>query len=255
MKTAKVAIVGFGTIGSGVARLLLEHKDRIAQSCRHARRVGLCGRYRPSPAAERVASAGSVDRRFEQVIERSGDLGGRRTGRRTGAGPDDRAEAAGKRQGRRHGQQGLAGRARTGTVRPGPGVGAVDRLRGRRGRRHSDHRRHQRVPVGQPDRVDPRDPQRHEQLHPHADGGARTWTIAAAVAEAQQRGYAEANPAMDVDGSDAAQKLAILAHLAFGAQVNWREIPRIGIDMVDVADMRYAKELGYSIKLLGRGRT
>jgi homoserine dehydrogenase len=75
-------------------------------------------------------------------------------------------------------------------------------------------------------------------------------TYAAAVAEAQQRGYAEANPAMDVNGSDAAQKLAILSHLAFGARVNWREIPRAGIDTVDVTDMRYAKELGYSIKLL-----
>ncbi len=72
----------------------------------------------------------------------------------------------------------------------------------------------------------------------------------ASVAEAQQLGYSEANPAVDVDGSDAAQKLAILAHLAFGARVNWRDIPRTGIDKVDVVDMQYAKELGYSIKLL-----
>ncbi len=73
---------------------------------------------------------------------------------------------------------------------------------------------------------------------------------AASVAEAQQRGYAEADPTMDVDGTDAAQKLAILAHLAFGASVDWRDIPRTGIDTIDVADMRYAKELGYRIKLL-----
>ncbi len=73
---------------------------------------------------------------------------------------------------------------------------------------------------------------------------------ASALAEAQQRGYAEANPAMDVNGSDAAQKLAILAHLAFGARVKWRDIPRTGIDVVDVMDIRFAKELGYSIKLL-----
>jgi homoserine dehydrogenase len=71
-----------------------------------------------------------------------------------------------------------------------------------------------------------------------------------AVAEAQRRGYAEANPAMDVDGTDAAQKLAILAHLAFGARVHWKNIPRTGINTVHVTDMRYAKELGYSIKLL-----
>ena len=72
----------------------------------------------------------------------------------------------------------------------------------------------------------------------------------ATVAEAQRLGYAEADPTMDVDGSDAAQKLAILAHLAFGARVNWRDIPRTGIDTVEVADMRYAGELGYSVKLL-----
>ena len=71
-----------------------------------------------------------------------------------------------------------------------------------------------------------------------------------AVAEAQQLGFAEADPSMDVDGSDAAQKLAILAHLAFAARVDWREIPRIGIDVVEVADLRFAAELGYAIKLL-----
>ena len=48
------------------------------------------------------------------------------------------------------------------------------------------------------------------------------------VAEAQRLGYAEADPTLDVDGSDAAQKLAILAHLAFGARVHWKEIPRDG---------------------------
>ncbi|HTQ38612.1 MAG TPA: homoserine dehydrogenase [Pirellulales bacterium] len=71
-----------------------------------------------------------------------------------------------------------------------------------------------------------------------------------AVKEAQRLGYAEADPTLDVDGSDATQKLAILAHLAFGARVNWRDIPRRGIDGLDAADLRYAKELGYRIKLV-----
>jgi len=70
------------------------------------------------------------------------------------------------------------------------------------------------------------------------------------VAEAQRLGYAEADPAMDVDGTDAAQKLAILAHLGFGARVHWADIPRSGIDTLDVADVRYAEEMGYKIKLL-----
>ena len=75
-------------------------------------------------------------------------------------------------------------------------------------------------------------------------------SYAMALAEAQRLGYAEANPATDVNGSDAAQKLAILAHLGFGARIRWKDVPRIGIDTVEVADQRYAKELGYSIKLL-----
>ena len=70
------------------------------------------------------------------------------------------------------------------------------------------------------------------------------------VAEAQRLGYAEADPAMDVDGTDAAQKLAILCQLAFGARLNWRDIPRSGIDQVDLVDIRYAQEMGYRIKLL-----
>jgi len=71
-----------------------------------------------------------------------------------------------------------------------------------------------------------------------------------ALEDAQRLGYAEADPSMDVDGTDAVQKLAILAHLAFGARVHWRDIPRRGIDTLDLADLRYAKELGYRIKLL-----
>src|SRR5205823_1020440 len=73
---------------------------------------------------------------------------------------------------------------------------------------------------------------------------------AAALKEAQRLGYAEPDPTMDVSGGDAAQKLAILAHLAFGARVHWSEIPCVGIDTLDAADMRYARELGYRIKLI-----
>jgi len=80
----------------------------------------------------------------------------------------------------------------------------------------------------------------------HADGSG----YQEVVAEAQRLGYAEADPAMDVDGSDAAQKLAILAHLAFGARVHWKDIPRVGIDTLDIADVRYAQEMGFIIKLL-----
>jgi homoserine dehydrogenase len=78
----------------------------------------------------------------------------------------------------------------------------------------------------------------------------RGYTYAEALAEAQRRGYAEADPAFDVDGTDAAHKLAILAELAFGVAVPVSAIARRGIAGIQQADIRYAHELGYTIKLL-----
>ena len=73
---------------------------------------------------------------------------------------------------------------------------------------------------------------------------------AVALKHAQELGYAEADPTMDVDGSDAAQKLAILAHLAFGVRVKWREIYRRGLEAFQLTDLKYATELCYRIKLI-----
>jgi homoserine dehydrogenase len=80
-----------------------------------------------------------------------------------------------------------------------------------------------------------------------ADRGA---SYADALAEAQRLGYAEADPTLDVDGSDAAHKLAILAQIAFGVVAKPADIERHGIDRVDPLDIRFANELGYTIKLL-----
>jgi homoserine dehydrogenase len=70
------------------------------------------------------------------------------------------------------------------------------------------------------------------------------------LAEAQRLGYAEADPTLDVNGSDAAQKLAILARLAFGTKVEIGAFTRQGIDTLELADLKYADELGYTVKLL-----
>jgi homoserine dehydrogenase len=72
--------------------------------------------------------------------------------------------------------------------------------------------------------------------------------------EAQDLGYAEADPAFDIDGIDAAHKLAILAGVAFGAEVNFKAIHIEGIRHVDALDMTFADELGYRIKLFGIAR-
>lgn len=75
-------------------------------------------------------------------------------------------------------------------------------------------------------------------------------TYADVLKEAQRLGYAEADPKLDVDGTDAAHKLAILAHLAFGVEAPLRSISRRGIEGIDAADIRFASELGYTIRLL-----
>ena len=70
------------------------------------------------------------------------------------------------------------------------------------------------------------------------------------LAEAQRLGYAEADPTMDVDGTDAAQKLDLLVQLAFGTKVPLSAFTRQGIDSLEQADLKYAAELGYTVKLL-----
>ena len=75
-----------------------------------------------------------------------------------------------------------------------------------------------------------------------------------ALLKAQELGLAEADPAMDIDGTDAAQKASILAALAFHVPFNFQADNYEGIDKVDVEDLRYAEELGYSIKHIAFGR-
>ncbi len=75
-----------------------------------------------------------------------------------------------------------------------------------------------------------------------------------ALKRAQELGYAEADPAMDVDGTDAAQKLAILCQLAFGVRTTVSEFPCAGIDTLTLEDLQCAAELGYRVKLLAVAR-
>ncbi|WP_428682749.1 homoserine dehydrogenase [Reyranella sp.] len=74
------------------------------------------------------------------------------------------------------------------------------------------------------------------------------------LAEAQAAGYAEANPTFDVDGIDAAHKLAVLTGAAFGARVDFAGVHVEGIRRVTSMDIQFAQELGYRIKLLGLAR-
>lgn len=75
------------------------------------------------------------------------------------------------------------------------------------------------------------------------------------LAEAQALGYAEADPSTDVDGWDAAHKLAILAGLAFGQPVHFDSLHVEGIRNIAACDQAFAREMGYRIKLLGSARS
>jgi homoserine dehydrogenase len=249
MKPVKIAIVGFGTIGAGVARMLLEHQDRIA---RHAGRpVNLAyvvdtDLTRPRnvslPSGLLVQDLARVlkDPEVSVVVELVGGLEPARSIvlQILESGKD--VVTANKALLAEHGPE-LFDRARQlgrsiafeAAVGGGiPIIAALDEC----------------LTANQ-----------IQSIHAILNGTSNfilsqmeenASDYQSALAEAQQCGYAEANPVMDVSGADAAQKLAILAHLAFGAQVNWKEIPRVGIDLVEAADMLYAKELGFSIKLL-----
>jgi homoserine dehydrogenase len=74
------------------------------------------------------------------------------------------------------------------------------------------------------------------------------------LADAQQLGYAEADPTADVDGLDAADKIAILASLAFGGRIRLEEVYCEGIRQVSKTDIAYAEKLGFVIKLLAIGK-
>lgn len=74
-----------------------------------------------------------------------------------------------------------------------------------------------------------------------------------ALRAAQQKGYAEADPTADVEGFDTCRKIAILSALAFGDAVSTERIPTEGITKITAADVAYADRLGYAIKLIGHG--
>ncbi|MEN6307331.1 MAG: homoserine dehydrogenase [Anaerohalosphaeraceae bacterium] len=75
-----------------------------------------------------------------------------------------------------------------------------------------------------------------------------------ALSQAQQKGYAEADPTLDINGTDSAHKLAILASLAFGYQFNTKHISIEGIDSIQIEDIKNAQEMGYVLKLLAIGQ-
>ena len=249
METTWVGIVGLGTVGSGVARLLTQHQDRIRR--RAGRRlelkkivVGDVTKVRkvalgPGLISDRLSDI-TADTEIDVVCQLIGGLEPARTIMLALLESGKDVVTANKALLAEHGPE-LFDRARelgrsiAFEASVGGGMPVI-------------------TSIGQclsANRID--------SLQGILNGTSnfivtqmeeRGWDFATALAEAQSRGYAEADPGMDIDGRDAAQKLAILAHLAFGARLHWTEIPCVGIDYLDPADLAYARQLGYRTKLL-----
>lgn len=249
MKTTKVGLVGFGTIGTGVAKLLIEQQERISR--RTGERVELVRiadtdierpRNVSLPPGVLTTDYREIlnDPEISLVVQLIGGTGIERTIMLEMLAAGKNIVTANKALLATHGEEIFEAARKNGCsvafeAAVGGGIPIIASL------------------------SESLAANAFESIHAILNGTCNFILsnmeeegsdYASTLAEAQRLGYAEANPAMDVTGADTAQKLAILSHIAFGVTCDWKEIPRLGIETVDAVDFRYAKLLGYSIKLL-----
>jgi homoserine dehydrogenase len=232
--TFRVGLLGHGTVGSAFARLLLEHADRIER---------ITG-SRPELAGVVTTSQGSFEDLLEQsdlIVELMGGVEPARDYVLRAIEQGRHVVTANKQLLSQHGEE-LWHAARTHGVQlrfEGAVAGVVPVIR-----------------VIQESLAGAR----IDRVHGIVNGTtnfiltemARTGTtFQQALAEAQRLGYAEADPSEDVDGRDAAAKMAILARLAFDTPVHLDQVRCEGIEQIQPDDLEYAHELGLKLKLIG----
>jgi homoserine dehydrogenase len=230
----RVGLLGHGTVGSAFARLLPEHADRVQ----------LVTGLRPELAGIVTTSQGSFDELLERsdlIVELMGGIDPARDYVLRAIEAGRHVVTANKQLLSQHGEE-LWDAARKHGVQlrfEGAVAGVVPVIRVL-----------QESLAGA--RVD--------RVHGIVNGTtnfiltemARTgMTFEAALAEAQRLGYAEADPSEDVDGRDAAAKMAILARLAFDTPVHLDQVRYEGIEQIQPDDLEYARELGLELKLIG----
>jgi len=253
MKKVKVALVGFGTIGSGVARLLLEEGPRLARAAGKELDLAYVVDKDLSRPRNVTLPAGllsdDLDRAMNDpevsvVIELIGGTGAARTVVLRALEGRKNVVTANKALLATHGPE-LFDRAR----RSGRTIAFEAAVAGG-------------IPIiatiGQSLTAN-----RIESIEAILNGTCNFiltqmeqhgLDYSDVLPAAQRLGYAEADPTMDVDGTDATQKLAILAQLAFGVSVDWKNIPRRGIDSLSASDISCAEELGYRVRLIATAR-
>jgi homoserine dehydrogenase len=229
-----VGLLGHGTVGAAFAALLPRHADRIA------RKTGL----RPSLTGILTRSSGSFDELIENselIVELIGGLDPAREYVLRAMRAGRHVVTANKQLLSHHGEE-LWEVARTEGVQlrfEGAVAGVVPVIR-----------------VLQESLAGTN----IERVHGIVNGttnfilsemASTGMTFGQALVEAQRLGYAEADPAEDVDGRDAAAKMAILARLAFDTPVHIDQVRYEGIEQIQPDDLEYARELGLGLKLIG----
>jgi homoserine dehydrogenase len=249
MKTIKVGVLGFGTVGSGVVRLLLEQREMLS------RRLGCdlvlariadpdLERTRPVTVPRELLTTKAADilddPEIDIVVELIGGLDPARDYMFTAIERGKHVVTANKALLAHHGNELLAAAAAKGmeiafeaavcggipiivALRQGLAANRIQELFG--------------ILNGTCNYI-------LTQMSQHG------LSYAQALAEAQEAGYAEADPTLDVEGIDTAHKLTILMSLAYGSRLDLESIAVEGISRLDPLDLQFAREFGYRLKLL-----
>jgi homoserine dehydrogenase len=243
-----IALVGGGTVGGGVAKILLEHPDRIAQRAArpvHLKRVVVRDPNKPRPTIPKELISTDIkgvlqDPHIHVIVELIGGTGIARQVVLDALAAGKHVVTANKALLAEHGREVFeAARRHERAVGFEASVaGGIPIIRALAESLAANQiTAIQGILNGTSNFI----------LTSMADRGV---SYADALAEAQRLGYAESDPTLDVDGSDAAHKLAILAQIAFGVTAPVDRIERTGIADLHAMDLRFAQELGYTIKLL-----
>lgn len=249
MKTVNIGIVGLGTVGQGVVRLLSAARDRIAAGSGLTFEIRHAVVWNPGKSRDVTLKSGVIhkdlgrllgDPLVDVVVELAGGtttaaeavLGALHVGKHVVTankellarrGPEILARAADARRCVGFEASCVGGVPIIGALRTGLAANRIDGLFG--------------IVNGTCNYI------LTAML-------AERKSYAAALAEAQSAGFAEANPTLDVGGHDSAHKLAVLASLAFGAPIDFARVHVEGIERIELTDLLAGQELGYVCKLL-----
>jgi len=250
MRILRVGLIGLGTIGTGVAQLLLTHKELLAQRLGKAvELVRICDlditRDRGvdlstvdlTTDAARIVEADDID----LVVELMGGLEPARSFVKTALAHGKHVVTANKALIAKHGEELFPLAAENGLqigfeAAVGGGIPCMKALR--EGLAANAIQSIYGILNGTCNYI----------LTKMETEGA---SFADVLAQAQDLGYAEADPTFDIEGIDTAHKLSILAAMAFGSKIKFDDIYTEGITRISAGDIGSARELGYRIKLLG----